>query len=459
MTKPNILFIFADQLRYSALGSSGNTEVISPNLDRIADQGMVFDKAFSSCPVCSPYRGQLLSGMYSHKNGVVDNEYKLKTNITTLPQALKEEGYKTGYVGKWHLGYGPYTKDKRYGFDYMAAYNCNHRYYNISYYENEKGPIPINGWAPEEETSLAINFIKEHVKNDGDKPFALLLSWGPPHHPYDEYPDKYKIYDPSKVTISPNVPEKYQDIAKEELADYYGNITAIDAQMERILRTLDELGLSEDTILCFTSDHGDHVRSHGYAKCNDKSETDNTRRASKATPFDESVHIPFIVRWPGKIAEGQRTGVFLGSVDVMPTLLGMCEVNSPDGMQGVDLSHVLLGGTGEVNDSVYLQILGEGWPHRGRWVGYWRGVRNHRWLYARWYNNEYGPYLFDVQNDPYQLNNLYYNSEYAKVKEEMEKRLVKWMEDTEDPFDTGERDDKNGMLKLGQEFTDEKWLR
>jgi len=459
MKKPNILYIFAYQLRYDALASTGNKTVITPNIDKIADQGMVFDQAFSSCPVCTPYRGQLLTGLYSHQNGAIDNEYKIKTNITTLPQALKAEGYHTGYVGKWHLGYGPYTEEKRYGFDYMAAYNCNHNYYNISYHENEQGPIKVEGWGPEEETSLAIKFIEEHEKMDKENPFVLLLSWGPPHHPYDKYPQEYNIYDSSKLDISPNVPEYYEEIARKELADYYGNVTALDAQMGRILKALDDMGLSENTILCFTSDHGDHIRSHGYAKCNDKIETDNTKRASKATPFEESIHIPLIVRWPEKMKGGQRTSSLFNSVDIMPTLLSLCEIDIPDGVQGSNLSHVILGGEGDVNDSVYLQILGEGWPHRGKWVGYWRGVRTDKWLYARWYKNENGPLLFNIENDPYEMNNLYENPDYAETKDILEARLKKWMEDTKDPFDTGERDPESGMLILGQEFSNEKWIR
>jgi arylsulfatase A-like enzyme len=460
MDKPNILFIFADQLRYSALGSSGNTMVQTPNLDRLAERGVIFDQAFSSCPVCSPYRGQILTGLYSHQNGVMDNEYKMKTGIATLPQVLKSAGYHTGYIGKWHLGYGPYPEEKRYGFDYMAAYNCNHDYYNISYYENEKGPIKIDGWAPEEETSLAVKFMEEHVKKDRENPFALLLSWGPPHHPYEKYPKRYQIYDPSKVDISPNVPEEMAEIARKETADYYGNVTALDDQMGRIMKVVDDLGLAGNTILCFTSDHGDHLRSHGYAKCNDKSITDNTRRASKGTPFEESIHIPFIVRWPAKIKQHHRTNVLFNSVDVMPSLLGMCEIDVPARVQGSDLSGAVFGNTGgNVPDSVYLQIMGEGWPHRGKWVGFWRGIRTDRWLYARWYNNETGPYLFDVRNDPYELNNLADDPEYAEVREEMESRLQKWMDSLHDPFDSGARDEKTGMLILGQEFSDEKWLK
>lgn len=456
MDKPNILYVFADQLRYSALGFMGNRIVRTPNLDSLAEQGVVFGEAFSSCPICSPYRAQFLSGMYAHKNGVMDNEYKLKTTVTTLPVSLKAAGYSTGYVGKWHLGYGPYPPEKRYGFDYMAAYNLNHNYFQGSYHENDDGPYQMNGWQPEAETSLAIGFMEKHVAERGSEPFFLVLSWGPPHHPYDQYPRKYNVYDPAEVDIPPNIPMEDVFKAKGEIADYYGNVTALDGQMGRLMESLDKLGVSDNTILCFTSDHGDHIWSHGYGKCSDLS-MPLDMRASKATPFEESIHIPFTARWPKKIKPGRRTDALFSSVDVMPSLLRLCGAEIPGSVQGTDLSSLFIGENGPRQDSVYLQILGEGWPHRGKWVGFWRGVRTKRYLYARWYENFKGPYLFDIEADPYEMNNLYDNPEYKGLRDEMETRLKKWLADTADPFDTGGRDPKTGMLLLGQEFIDEKW--
>lgn len=124
MNRPNIIFIFSNQQRYKTMGCTGNPVIHTPAFDRLASQGMLFEQAFSSCPICSPYRAQVLTGRYSHKNGVLDNEYVLFKGVTTLAQSLRLACYRTGYVGKWHLGYGPYTHEKRHGFDYMAAYNA-----------------------------------------------------------------------------------------------------------------------------------------------------------------------------------------------------------------------------------------------------------------------------------------------------------------------------------------------
>ncbi len=144
----------------------------------------------------------------------------------------------------------------------------------------------------------------------------------------------------------------------------------------------------------------------------------------------------------------------------MPTLLGLCGVAVPKEVQGHNLSHVATGKNGPPPpDSVYLQNMGPGWPDRIKWVGFWRGIRTDRWVYARWHKDEHGPLLFDRENDPHELKNLAGQKEYAKVQQEMEDRLRRWIAETGDPFDTGARDPKTGMLMLGQEFADEKWNR
>lgn len=469
---PNIVYVFADQLRYSALGSSGDKIVQSPNLDRLAEEGVVFDQAFSSCPICSPYRAQIITGRYSHQNGVMDNEYKLRTDQVTIHQALKSVGYRTAHIGKWHLGYGPYTQDKRYGLDYMFAHDCDHRYYNTAYYENEQGPVKTHGWSPEIETSKAIKFIEDHYQKNDGSPFSVYLSFAPPHNnvayyynrghlPYDMYPGEFNVHDPATIELRPNVPTPIADFARNEIADYYGNVSSLDAQMGRLMTKLQELGISENTIVCFSSDHGDHLRSYGYG-CPGDRWLHHTKRANKATPHEEAIHIPFILRFPEMIKGGSHTQILFNSVDVMPTLLGMCGIDIPDGVQGKDLSHAVRGEDGIMPDSVYLQILGPGWPHRGRWVGYWRGLRTDRWLYARWYNPEqyeHGIWLFDRDKDPYEMNNLAGKKDYSEIENELEARLKQWMRETDDPFDTGQRDTDTRILMLGQEFTHEKYYR
>jgi arylsulfatase A-like enzyme len=455
--RPNILFVFSDQQRYDTLGCTGNDLVGTPNLDRLARDGVCMTQAFSGCPICSPYRAQILTGRYAHATGVLDNEYRLRDDQVTLAQALKGAGYAMAYVGKWHLGYGPYTPEKRYGFDHMAAYDCQHHYYEVTYHENEAGPYPMDGWAPTVETDLAIGFLRDHLEKDNGKPFLLMLSWGPPHWPYDQYPEAFQLYDPGEVDLPPNVPEQMAAYARSEIAHYYGNISALDAEMGRLLSWLDEQGIAQNTIVCYSSDHGDHLSSHGYGKPMD-GWLHHTKRASKATPYEGSVHVPFLLRYPRCVPAGCQVDTLFSSVDVMPTLLGLAGVPAPAGIQGTDLSHAMLGQEVPEPDSVYLQILGPGWPHRGEWVGYWRGVRTSRWTYARWHGTG-EVLLFDRESDPYEMTNLAGKPEFAPVQASLEERLRQWMEETGDPFDDGERDAETGMLRLDQEFVHEKWER
>ncbi len=457
--KPNIVFVFADQLRYSALGSSGNKTIKTPNFDRMASQGLVFDNALSSHPLCSPYRAQILTGKYGFANGVPDNEYLLWDNQVTLAHALKTAGYHTAYVGKWHLGSGPYPENKRYGFDYMFAFNCLNRHYGATYHRNEAGPIKVEKFAPEGETDEAVKFMEDHLKTRSDSPFALVMSWEPPHWPYKQYPKEFNIYDPAKVDLPPSVPVQMADFARREIAQYYGNVSALDAQMGRLMNALDKLGIADNTILCFSSDHGDHLSSHGYGKPMD-SWMHPTMRASKSTPYEESVHIPFIMRYPQRVKAGQRTRAMFSSVDVMPSLLGLCGVPIPDGVQGRNLSHIATGTDGpKPPDSVYLMNMGNGWPNRDKWVGCWRGLRTDRWVYARWHDpRDHEPVLFDRKNDPYERNNLAQDPKLARVRREMEARLKAWMAETGDPFDTGRRESQRGMLDM--DFTlQPRWLK
>jgi arylsulfatase A-like enzyme len=463
--QPNILFVFADQLRYSALACNGNRVVWTPCLDRLAREGVVFDQAYSSCPICSPYRAQILTGRYAHANGVIDNEYALFAGETTLAHVLCEAGYRTAYVGKWHLGYPPYTASKRYGFDDLYAYNCTHRYYNVSYWHNEEGPYPMVGFAPEVETQLALDAIEAHTRERPDQPFCLLLSWGPPHwstvdgvRDYGEYPQQYDVYDPQQIDVPGNVPRQFETFVQREMADYYAMVTALDDYMGRILDALDEWGLAENTIVCFSSDHGDHLGAHGYGKPGPADAwMRHTLQLSKGTPLEESAHIPLLLRYPARFRGNRRTGTMLNSVDVMPTLLALCDVAVPEAVQGVDLSHAALGMPGEDPDSVYLQMLGPGWPDRVKSVGLWRAVRTERYTYARWADCGGKRLLYDRGRDSLEMCNLIDDPAYADVVERLEQRLRRWIEETEDPFDTGQRLPQTEMLALDQAFISARW--
>ena len=231
-------------------------------------------------------------------------------------------------------------------------------------------------------------------------------------------------------------------------------ITALDASMGRIMQVLDEWGIAENTIICFSSDHGDHLSSHGYGKPGAADAwMHHTLRLSKGTPHEEAVHIPFILRYPSRVPGNRRSTTLFNSVDVMPTLLALCGVTIPEGVQGKDLSHAALGIAGERPDSVYLQMLGPGWPNRTKTVGLWRGVRTHRYVYARWHDLGGRRMLYDRAADPLEMQNGVDDPEYANVAAQLETRLRGWIEETKDPFETGKRLPVTGMLDVGQALT------
>ncbi len=395
--RPNVLYVFADQMRAAAMGCMGNTCVKTPNLDALAGQGLLLTNAMSCSPVCSPYRAQLMTGRYGHTTGVIHNDIKLPNTETTLPEMLKRAGYSTGYIGKWHLNgdrSGFVKPEDRQGWDYWAALACSHQYFKTRYFRDTPEPIPINGYEPDVQTDLAIEFIKQNR----DRPFCLAVSFGPPHNPY-RAPAKFDIYDPAKLPLRPNVPPGQAEKWRPQIAQYYGLVTSLDANIARMMKALETLGIAEDTIFCFSSDHGDMLGSQGHRL--------------KQRPWEESVNVPFIMRYPRRLGPGRKSDVLLASVDVMPTLLGFCGATVPAGVQGRDLSGVLAGDGGDEPTMVYFANT-----HRGGGPGTdWRGIRTKRWKYA--YHAKGDWVLYDLAADPYEMNNLIGDPKYKAKRDEL----------------------------------------
>ena len=205
---PNILFLFPDQMRGQAMGCMGDTNVKSPNLDRLASEGMLFRNTFANTPVCCPARAVILTGKYAHANGMVANDLRLRESEITLAEILRDAGYRTGFIGKWHLDGGPRMPgwvppgSRRQGFEFWAANEVNHNHFDSQYFRDSEQPIPIKTFEPEVWTDLGIEFLRESQK-DG-RPFFLTLQMGPPHDPY-RAPEPYlAMYDPVKLTLRPN---------------------------------------------------------------------------------------------------------------------------------------------------------------------------------------------------------------------------------------------------------------
>ena len=411
---PNILFVFADQMRASSAGWMGNDQVRTPNLDRFARSGIIFDNAVSCCPVCTPYRASLLTGLYPLRNGLLLNDVRLRTDLPTIAAVLKSAGYDTGYVGKWHLdgnkrgGFTP-PGPRRQGFDFWAAANCTHAYLHSHYYRDDPTPVWIEGYDADHQTDLAIEYARSH---GGDRPFCLFVSWGPPHDPYQAMPKEYKTFDPREIRLPPNCADEQR--WREDIAGYYSHVEALDRDFARLLAALDQSGRADDTIVVFTSDHGDMLGSQGKQK--------------KQKPWDESVHVPFVLRYPRRVAPGRRTDVPINVADIMPTLLGLAGVAAPRRLEGADLSGVVLGRKTEGPTSAFLANLcpfGEPVPE-------WRGIRTGRYTYVC---TRTGPWLlFDNRSDPCQLTNLVEASSHRAVREDLGRELKQWLDRTGDRF-------------------------
>jgi len=251
--RPNIVFVFADQMRAHAMGCMGNKQVITPHLDKLAGEGLLVTNGISCQPVCTPYRAQLMTGRYGHTTGIIHNDIRLPDSEIVISELMKKQGYATGYIGKWHLNHSrknPIDAKNRRGLDFWAVRNCSHKHLKPEYWLNDSTEsIKVPGWEPEVQTDLAVEYIKKNKQNR----FCLFLSFGPPHNPYIA-PEKYvEMYKDKKLTERPNVPKANE----KRLRQYYAMTTSLDVCMGRINDAINDAGVAEDTIVVFTSDHGD----------------------------------------------------------------------------------------------------------------------------------------------------------------------------------------------------------
>lgn len=435
--QPNLLYIFADQMRGMDMHCAGNAQVQTPHMDRLAGQGLHMRRAYANSPVCTASRAMLLTGLYPMANRVLANDLPLPTDLPSLGHLFAGAGYRTGYIGKWHLDGVPRDRwtppgPRRHGFEHWAAYNCSHDYYRAEkYYRDLPVPIRIDGYEPEVQTNLALDFLA----TADERPFCLLLSWGPPHDPYPLVPDEFKQrYDPAAIELRPNVQPVHRDAARlardwdtrTTIAHYYAAITALDHQLGRILDFLDESGQAENTIVVFTSDHGDMLWSQG--------------RMKKQQPWEESTHIPFLVRWPGRIVPGATDDTLFSVIDHLPTLLGLCGIAAPPGLHGQDFGPRLQGDTAPPVESLFLMDMVRMDESHWQNLGEWRGVRTSRYTYARQVTEAGAqPWLlYDNEADPYQLHNLVSDPDQAALRAALDAAIDVWQARAGDPAIPGD---------------------
>jgi arylsulfatase A-like enzyme len=420
---PNILLVLADQWRAQAFGHAGDSNVSTPHLDTLARQGIRFINAVSSVPVCSPARASLLTGQRALTHGVFLNDVALAPDALTLAKVLARAGYDTGYIGKWHLngdGRSAFIpRERRQGFDYWQALECTHDYNHSLYYGDGPERLVWEGYDALAQTRDGQRYLRAHA--GGRKPFFLFLAWGPPHDPYPAAPPQYRQqYQAERIKLRDNVPAAIGERARTALAGYYAHCTALDDCVGDLLQTLRETGLVENTLVVFSSDHGDLLGSHG--------------QFNKQQPYDESVRVPLLLSWPG--AFGTRDlelDAPLGSEDLMPTLLGLCRLPIPGTVEGLDYSDYVRGGKDPSDGAALIACpapFGQ-WERRHGGREY-RGIRTRRYTYVR---DLSGPWLlFDNQTDPFQGHNLVNEPAHRGLRSELEALLARKLKAGGDEF-------------------------
>lgn len=450
--RPNLLFIMADQWRGDALGCLGKEPVKTPCLDSLASVGVNFTNAVSSYPVSSPARGMLMTGMYPHKNRVTGNcnsrnapyGVELRQNARCWSDVLKDNGYRTGYIGKWHLDapYKPYVntsnnrgevawnewcpKERRHGFDYWVAYGTYDNHLKPMYWNADSGRDDfyyVEQWGPEYEAGKAIEFLRQQPQ--GNQPFALVVSMNPPHTGYELVPEKYKeMYKDMDVealckdrTDIPPAGTKMGDYYRNNIRNYYACMTGVDENVGRILHELERLGMADNTLVVFTSDHGICMGAHG--------------EIGKNIFYEESMRIPLILSWKRMLKPRTDKVTMMAFADLYPTLLSLMgmEGQIPKEVQTYDFSKILLKGEEDaemVQPYYYIDSSDET-------TGY-RGLRTptHTFVVHATKGKVDELLLFNRISDPLQMQNV--ADKFPKEVKRLKKQLKKWLIKTEDSF-------------------------
>lgn len=444
-TRPNLLFVFSDQHSFDMIGCAGNPQIKTPNIDAFAAQGVRFEHAVSNCPVCTPCRSMLISGRHPLYNNCFDNDRRLLNEHEIGPgvgHVLRDAGYRMGYVGKWHLYGGDRDRPipagpERHGFDDLFLSNNCHVNYDPdhSYYWNDDGrKVMFNQWEAAGQTDQALAFL-DTCSND--QPFALFVSWHPPHNHvggdplrYQEFdaPDEFKaLYDEESIVPRPHLPNTPEN--RRMTLGYYAMCSEVDHHFGRLLTQLSEKGMADNTLVVFTSDHGETFGAHA-SQCH------------KGNPEDVSVRVPLVMRLPGVLEAGRASALLISSLDMAPTLMGLMGHNIPSNWQGKNLSQAILNRNDDAVDEIPLFNFKPSW----------RGVYTRRYTFAieqiersadlqdrvgtdlgRKYTRSHNV-LYDRDHDPLEQNNLINSTEHISLAMAMTDCVHAWCQHFDDPF-------------------------
>ncbi len=429
--RPNIIFIITDDQRQDALSCYGNRILKTPNVDRLAREGVLFREAFVTNSLCAPSRGTFLTGLYSHTHGVMTNGEKdtpahLRPGQVTFPVLLQKAGYKTALVGKWHIKSDPE------GFEHWIIFPGQGRYRNPVMLDRGR-KVEFTGHACDIVGDLALDFLKRPRA----RPFLLCYQFKAPHRPWEPPPRLERLFEdlqvPEPLTFNDdlegrpaavrdadnkvwNMPDFVQRGVPEDLPpadrkrrnlqalikNYYRTLVAVDENVGRVLDYLDKSGLAGNTVVLYTSDNGFFLGDHGMF--------------DKRLMYEESIRIPLVVRYPERAPAGRTRGELALNTDICPTLLELAGVPVPAGLDGRSLAPLVRGERPRNWRKSFLYEYYE-FP-ASHMVRKNRGVRTERWKYIHFWESPEEFELYDLKKDPHELRNLYGDPRQAgRVKE------------------------------------------
>lgn len=451
--RPNVLIIQTDEHNFRTLGCyrallpadqayiwGKGVAVETPNLDWIAKNGAIADRFYATSPVCTPSRASLMTGHFPQNTGAIQNDLPMKDEMVTFAEVLRREGYATGYAGKWHLdgpGKPQFGPERKFGFeDNRYMFNRGH-WKNLT--EDDKGPrvgavdargAPGYGLAGADEKTFTTDFLTdrtiEFIQKNKAKPFCYFVSIPDPHGPntvrapYDTMYLNLPFEQPrTALAQGQNLPSYAATLVdkfnKTQMALYFGMVKCIDDNVGRILATLRSTGLLENTIIIFTSDHGDLCGEHG--------------RYNKGVPMEASARIPFLLHAPGRVKPGTVVKQALSTVDFKPTLLSLMGVKNPVQDEGRDASTLFTSDTAAKGwkDVAFLRIGTPGGGGNG-----WIGAFSRRYKLVIAPGAE--PSLFDLEKDPDELTNVFASPDHREIVRQLSAELTTYAKASREPL-------------------------
>lgn len=410
---PNVIFILTDQWRASALGYAGNEIVRTPRLDNFAREAVNFKNAVSVLPVCTPYRASLMTGRYPTTTGMFINDLYLPSEELCMAEIFNEAGYNTAYLGKWHLdGHGRsdfVAPERRQGWEFWKGSECDHHYPKEHYYFDTDTTIRYwEGYSTYAIANEANIYMQQHANDEN--PFCLFVSIATPHFPHHTAPKEFmKMYPRKKLILPVNVTEDMKERSYKELQGYYAHCTATDKAIGEIIDKTKELGIYDNSVIVFTSDHGEMMGSHGY------------RPFMKHQPYSESANIPFLISVPGMDKnKGKTANAAITTPDILPTLLSLCQISIPESIEGYNLSGIIREPAKDPERAaLYMNVSPFGIAYSSE---EYRAIRTASYTYVK---TPEGPsMLFDNAKDPLQLKNLVNQENLASIQAQLDKQLV-----------------------------------